>query len=129
VSYAIPILLRVTAARTSFRTADFSLGRWSILCGWLSGVWLMATSLIFFLPTTWPITGANMNYACVVVAAFALVGGVYWVVAARHFFQGPPRHKSQGGYLPEPDAFYAPGELRIGEVSRLNDPFTLDDEQ
>jgi hypothetical protein len=71
------------------------LGRFSVAIHWIAGVWLMATSLIFFFPTESPITAQNMNYAVVVVGVVAIVGVVYWWYWARFFFRGPLREGTQ----------------------------------
>jgi amino acid transporter len=91
ISYAIPILLRVTAARKTFPKSDYNLGRFSEPVAWVGGLWLASTSLIFFWPTANPVDQDTMNYTCVVVGGVAIIGGVYWMVSARHWFKGPLR--------------------------------------
>lgn len=51
ISYAIPILLRLTVSRTTFKKSAFDLGAWSFPIGWIAVIWLFLTSLIFILPT------------------------------------------------------------------------------
>jgi amino acid transporter len=92
ISYAIPIFLRITFAKNSFIQSDFSLGRFSLACGWISSAWLALTSLLLFFPTQLPITAESMNYTVVVFVAVSAIGAVYWLVYARHFFTGPKRH-------------------------------------
>jgi amino acid transporter len=50
VSYAIPILLRATCARKSFKQSTFSLGIFSLPIAWISGIWLVVTSTFFIWP-------------------------------------------------------------------------------
>lgn len=50
VSYAIPILLRVTCARKTFKQSVFNLGRFSEPFHWISGIWLIVTSTFFIWP-------------------------------------------------------------------------------
>ena len=55
ISYAIPILMRVTYQRNSFLRTDFNLGRFGVAAGWVAFVWLFGTSCIFFWPTASPV--------------------------------------------------------------------------
>jgi hypothetical protein len=76
----------------------------------LSATWLVFTSIIFFLPERHPTTAANMNYTIVVVGAVAIIGGLYWVVSARHFFKGPRRT----GDPCTPKSPFTPGGPQLG---------------
>ena len=91
VSYAIPILMRVTTGRKMFRPNKFSLGRYADVIGWVAGMWLLVTSVILFFPSSSPVTADSMNYAVVVVAGALLIAGIWWFAVARHNFKGPPR--------------------------------------
>jgi len=51
ISYAIPILLRLTVSRDTFKKSAFDLKGFSMPLGWVSVVWLFVTSVIFILPT------------------------------------------------------------------------------
>jgi hypothetical protein len=50
ISYAIPLVLRVTTGRSEFKQAVFNLGRWSIPIHTVSAAWLIITSTFFFWP-------------------------------------------------------------------------------
>ena len=50
ISYAIPILLRLTVSKNTFRQSAFSLGDLSIPIGWIAVIWLSMTSCFFVLP-------------------------------------------------------------------------------
>ncbi|KAJ3218767.1 hypothetical protein HK099_004932 [Clydaea vesicula] len=89
ISYAIPLFLRVTHSKNTFVKKDFNLGRWGYPLGWLSFIWLVITSFLFFLPTTFPVDSANMNYTFVIVGLVATVGSIHWIFSARHWFNGP----------------------------------------
>jgi len=91
ISYSIPIWMRITIARNNFVPSTFSLGRFSIVMGWLAALWLTFTSCIFILPFEYPITASNMNYSSLVVFAIAFIATVFWVLSARHWFKGPKR--------------------------------------
>ncbi len=51
ISYVIPIALRVTAARNNFKKSHFHLGKYSIIIGWISTLWLIFTCIVFNFPT------------------------------------------------------------------------------
>jgi amino acid transporter len=95
ISYAIPIWFRITSSRDSFVPSHFNLGKYSLLVGWISAIWLTLTSVIMFLPTSYdPILGYtvdNFNYTIVVISITGAFAFVYWILpepyGARHFFQ------------------------------------------
>ena len=74
ISYALPILQRVTVARHTFKKSDFHLGAFSVPVAAISAFWLFFTSMIFFWPTETPVDASSMNYTCVVVGAVAIMG-------------------------------------------------------
>lgn len=71
VAYAIPLILRFTVARSTFRRGPFHLGRLSEPCAWVSVAWLLGTAVIYLWPTTAPVSLDNMNWA---VCALACAG-------------------------------------------------------
>ena len=91
ISYFIPLCLRCTVARHTFVQGEFNLGRFGQWIATVASVWLLITSLIMLLPTEYPITVDNMNYAVVIITAVALFASIYWIVSARHWFVGPKR--------------------------------------
>ncbi|CAF0821571.1 unnamed protein product [Didymodactylos carnosus] len=92
VSYLIPIVLRITYGRRTFKLGQFNLGRYGgIVTGTLSSIWLFVTSIFMFFPTNYPVTVDNMNWAIVVVAGVTLIAAVYWLLSARYWFIGPKR--------------------------------------
>jgi len=93
VSYAIPILFRITFSRESLTPGKFSLGKYSTLFGSISVIWCLSTSLFLQFPQVFPIYSSNMNYACVIFWGILFLGGIYWHFSARHFFRGPIRTK------------------------------------
>ena len=104
ISYAIPILCRLTVSRNTFKKSAFDLGRASIPIGWISVVFLCITSVFFVLPfrldEDQSITVENFNYTIAVLLIIILMALVYWYLpapyGARHFFTGPKRiHDSE----------------------------------
>lgn len=97
ISYLIPIALKVYSFHLSdgmvarLGGSQMSLSFLSYPLGVLSSIWLFFTSLLLLLPTSYPITAASMNYACVAVAATILIGWLNWELNSKHVFVGPPR--------------------------------------
>lgn len=96
ISYAIPILLRITVGRKVFKRSAFHLGALSLPIGWISCIWLIFTSCIFFWPTARNANGKvdkkTCNYTPLVVGGFMLLAMIYWFlpkIGARHKFTGP----------------------------------------
>ena len=90
-SYAIPILMRATTGRKTFKPNDFKLGPYSEAIAWVGGLWLITSSLILFWPSSSPVTVDSMNWAVVVVSIAVAIAVVWWIAVARHKFRGPPR--------------------------------------
>jgi amino acid transporter len=88
IAYAIPIFLRLRAG-DSFQRGPWHLGRWSRPVGMVAVVWVCIISVLFILPTVFPVTLGNLNYTVVAVAAVGLGTGIWWLVSARHWFRGP----------------------------------------
>jgi len=86
-AYALPILLR--RMRSDFRPGPWNLGSWSALVGWAAILWVGFISILFVLPTVYPVTAANFNYT--IVALSVVIGGaaLWWVLGARRWFVGP----------------------------------------
>ena len=89
ISYFMPIFFRCIFARNRFPMGDFDLGRFGVPIGVISCIWLFVTSVFALLPTEYPVTKNNMNYAMVIIAGVGCIAAVYWFASARHRFVGP----------------------------------------
>ena len=89
IAYALPIFFRVTLARKSFIPGPFNLGRYGVLVGWISVLWVATISILFSLPVTYPITNETLNYTPVVVGGLLILTISSWILSARHWFRGP----------------------------------------
>jgi amino acid transporter len=88
IAYGIPIFLRLRAG-DSFKPGPWNLGRWSRPIGIIAVAWICLISILFVLPTVFPVTLGNFNYT---IVAFAVVLGgtsIWWVVSAKNWFKGP----------------------------------------
>ncbi|CAO3692699.1 unnamed protein product [Rhizopus stolonifer] len=92
ISYFIPIWLRITMARKRFERGPYNMGRFSVPCGIIACVWIFFTSLLFILPTEYPVTPENMNFA--IIPFFFVIGlaTVAYLVSGRKWFTGPIRN-------------------------------------
>ncbi|CAF3880367.1 unnamed protein product, partial [Rotaria sp. Silwood1] len=79
---------------------EFNLGRFSILIGMVSSIWLFITSILMCFPTKYPVTKDNMNYTIVIIGGVALIALIYWIVSARHRYVGPKRTDMNPRSLP-----------------------------
>ncbi len=103
ISYAIPILLRLTVSKNTFLVSSFNLKSFSLPLGWISVVWLFITSIFFLLPLelneNHQITVSNFNYTIVVIGLIVFIALLYWFlpnpIGARHFFKGPKRYHEE----------------------------------
>ncbi|KAG1152130.1 hypothetical protein G6F37_008059 [Rhizopus arrhizus] len=92
ISYFIPIWLRITMARGRFQKGPFNLGRFSIPCGILACIWILFTSTLFILPTEYPITPENMNFAIIPFVFVIGLSTLAYLVSGRKWFTGPVRN-------------------------------------
>jgi amino acid transporter len=89
ISYALPILFRVTLARKHFSPGPFNLGRYGALVGWVGVLWVATITVLFSLPVTYPVTKDTLNYTPVAVGELFFLVPSSWVLSARHWFKGP----------------------------------------
>eukprot|EP01035_Chromulina_nebulosa_P019806 gene19806-25750_t len=94
ISYAIPIVLKLVFAYDTFPNTPMSLGKFSNIINILAASFLIFTSILMFLPPTYPVTTESMNWTVLVVAGFALVSFTLWILYAQDNFKGPKRGKA-----------------------------------
>jgi amino acid transporter len=95
IAYAIPIFLRLRIG-DAWEPGEWNLGRHYKWIGTIACLWVAFISVLFILPVTptgipWNdgFTWLSVNYAPIaVLGTLALVGG-WWLVSARHWFEGP----------------------------------------
>ncbi|KXS16683.1 amino acid transporter [Gonapodya prolifera JEL478] len=95
VSYMVPILSKATVARNTFKPGPINLGKLSPIVNWISIIWIVCLSVLFCLPSSYPVTGANLNYAPILIVFWTGVISLGWLVSARHWFKGPVMHVSE----------------------------------
>ncbi|KAK9473728.1 Hnm1p [Dipodascopsis tothii] len=83
VSYLLPIVTLVIHGRKNFTPGYYSLGKWGYLCNWVAIAFLTFTSATFFLPSSMPVTGTNMNYCSAAFGITFIFGLVSWIVTGR----------------------------------------------
>jgi amino acid permease (GABA permease) len=89
ISYALPILFRITIGRSSFRPGPFNLGRYSLFVGWVAVLWVVTITVLFCLPVIYPVTESTLNYTPVAVGGVFVLIMFSWLVSARKWFKGP----------------------------------------
>eukprot|EP00252_Welwitschia_mirabilis_P006812 TRINITY_DN17714_c0_g2_i1.p1 TRINITY_DN17714_c0_g2~~TRINITY_DN17714_c0_g2_i1.p1 ORF type:complete len:104 (-),score=4.97 TRINITY_DN17714_c0_g2_i1:206-517(-) len=89
IAYALPILFRVTIGRKNFVQGPFNLGRFSLLVGWISILWVFIITILFSLPVAYPITRDTLNYTPIAVGGLFILTLGSWVIYGRHWFKGP----------------------------------------
>ncbi|MBY0274087.1 amino acid permease [Candidatus Binatia bacterium] len=88
IAYVLPTFLRLRRG-DAFERGPWHLGRWSHLIGVVAVAWVCFISVLFMLPTAYPVTLANFNYTPVAVLAVLGFAGGWWMLSARHWFTGP----------------------------------------
>jgi len=87
IAYGIPILLRLFSK--NFVAGPWHLGAWSKPIGTIAVIWIVLISILFMLPSAYPINPGNFNYAPVAVLGTLLIVGIWWLVSAHNWFKGP----------------------------------------
>ncbi|MEY4948735.1 MAG: hypothetical protein RL698_946, partial [Pseudomonadota bacterium] len=87
-AYVLPTWLRLLRGR-DFEPGPWHLGRWSRPVGIVAIAWTAFVSVLFMLPTTYPVTFETFNYTPVAVLAVIGFAGGWWLVSARFWFTGP----------------------------------------
>jgi amino acid transporter len=87
IAYGLPILVRLFAK--DFKPGPWHLGAWSKPIGTVAVIWVVFISILFMLPTGYPISWGNFNYTPVVVVGTFLIVLTWWLVSARKWFKGP----------------------------------------
>jgi hypothetical protein len=87
--YAIPIFFRAISGNQNFRRGPVHLGRFGVPCAVIAVLWVAFLMILFVLPTAYPVTPVNLNYAGVVAGGVVLLSLLGWAVSARKWFDGP----------------------------------------
>ena len=87
IAYGIPILLRLFSK--DFVPGPWHLGSWSKPIGAIAVIWIILISILFMLPSAYPINPGNFNYTPIIVLGTFLIVGIWWMVSARNWFKGP----------------------------------------
>ncbi|KIK97236.1 hypothetical protein PAXRUDRAFT_825124 [Paxillus rubicundulus Ve08.2h10] len=93
-SYIIPIFLRRLYANhpeVHFHPGPFYMG--SGFLGWAANVtcisWTLFVTVIFALPTVFPVSKDNMNYASVITVGVVVLSGIWYILSAHRHYHGP----------------------------------------
>ena len=88
IAYVVPTYLRLRLG-DAFERGPWHLGRWSRPIGAIAVAWVLAISVLFMLPTVWPVTWQTFNYTPVAVLAVLGFASLWWFASARRWFRGP----------------------------------------
>jgi hypothetical protein len=88
IAYVMPTFLRLRQG-ANFVPGPRNLGRWSRLVGTLAVAWVAFITVLFMLPQVSPVTRTTFNYTPIAVAMVLGFAGIWWLVSARRWYQGP----------------------------------------
>ncbi|KAI8092527.1 APC amino acid permease [Halteromyces radiatus] len=91
ITYGFPTLC-LLLNRSQFTPGPFTLGRFSTINGIVALCWIVLISVLFILPTEYPVEASNMNYAIVIFGGLWIIIAIYWFTRGRHVFKGPVRY-------------------------------------
>ncbi|KAI0033568.1 amino acid transporter [Vararia minispora EC-137] len=87
-SYLQPIIIRVFWPSAMKELGPFSLGRLSWIVNFLSFLFTVFVCILFVLPTSFPVTAQNMNYAIVAIGGVVLLVVGAWFAWGQGSFRG-----------------------------------------
>lgn len=90
-SYAVPIAILAWRRATGYplQYGPWKLGRFGLATNIIALVFLVITFIFSFFPIAIPVTGATMNWSCVLWGAIMLLGTFWYYIKQRHVFTGP----------------------------------------
>jgi hypothetical protein len=88
VAYGLPLLCKLFSPIPLPR-APFRLGRCSRYIDVIALVWICLIVVLFILPSEYPVTPTNMNYASAAFGSVLLSSSLVYLFSARHWFEGP----------------------------------------
>jgi choline transport protein len=84
ISYAMPILTLLLVGRDKIPAGgQFGLGRYGAVINWISVIYCLITTVMFFFPGEPAPSAADMNYAIAVFGVMIVVSLVFWVIQGR----------------------------------------------
>ena len=90
VSYALPIFFKLVY-NPRLPTTPFSLGWMSPVLGVISCCWVSLLTILAFIPTRYPYTVENFNWAFLVAIIYGIISALNWQFNSRHYFVGPAK--------------------------------------
>ena len=88
-AYGTPILIRATIGRKRFVPGPLSLGRWAFYVNMVALAWICGISVLFCMPTIYPVTRETLNYTPLAFAAFFVLITLPWLLPKTLFnFKG-----------------------------------------
>ncbi|CAO3578238.1 unnamed protein product [Absidia cylindrospora] len=124
ITYGFPTLC-LLLNRSQFTPGPFHLGRFSTINGIIALCWISLISVLFILPTEYPVEASNMNYSIVLFGAFWIIIAGYWVIRGRHVFKGPVRYVESSDATSALEGDDEPHGI-IGISEKLNNDQTMD---
>lgn len=96
-SYLIPIMSMMLYGRShGFVPGKFSLGKWGFIINLCSVLYLILMVVWFFIPTRYPVTASNMNWAIVALGVVLLLSITSWVFYGKKYYMNHDAHVVEG---------------------------------
>jgi amino acid transporter len=88
VAYGLLLLCKLFSPNQFFH-GPFHLGRYSKYLNTIALIWISLIVILFVLPSEYPVTPINMNYASIAFGTVFIVTSLGYILSARHWFKGP----------------------------------------
>ncbi|KAF9312606.1 hypothetical protein BG003_006122 [Podila horticola] len=118
--YVFPLWMRLTReGKLHFIPGAFSLGPLSKLLHVISIIWLISLSLVLMLPSSFPLTKNNFNYAPVALVVLTILFAISWF-KARTDFTGGAKDVSRASHRMPARPMTEPPPRKLQPIYRSN---------
>lgn len=88
-AYVMPIFVKLTLGKDVFKQAEFNLGKWSNIVGWIAVAYVSFLFVLLCFPTGQPVSAQTANYAPLMIGSVLIGASIAWVAGVRKVFRGP----------------------------------------
>lgn len=107
VSYMIPVACKLFLRdhpEVNYKPGPFNLGRkLGAFCNVVAISWTCFAVTILIMPTIRPVTAVNMNYASIITVGVMSLAGLWYLISARKYYDGPRKTLPEKGEQSQSD--------------------------
>ncbi|KXS09262.1 glycoside hydrolase family 16 protein [Gonapodya prolifera JEL478] len=94
-AYIIPTIIKAFVAKDTFKPGPIHLGPFSLIVNYIAIAWVCFLFVLLCLPSFYPVTALNLNYASIMISFIVTFTTLYWFLSAKKWFKGPITHVTE----------------------------------